>query len=61
MSCNRHIRALLAGLERTTQDHRRKLALERAERIPNEGLIATWESDIAVFEKQRARLLRRDW
>jgi hypothetical protein len=61
---NKKIRASLAGLERTIEDHKRKIAFQRAQRIPDEGLIAKWERDIAVFEEQRARLLRRlrrDW
>ena len=59
MGRNKQIRASLVGLERTIEDHKEKIALQRARPIPDERLIAKWERDIGVFEKQRARLLRR--
>ena len=61
---NKNIRAKVAGWERATESHRRKIALQRARAIADEKLIAKWERDIAGFEKARARLLRRlrrDW
>ena len=64
MGRNKHLREALAGWEHAIEDHRRKLAQQRALATPDEKLITKWERDIAGFEKARARLLRRlrrDW
>ena len=64
MGRNKHLRDVLASLEQNINEHERKINLERAKPIPDEGLITKWEKDRAGFEKRRGRLLRRlrrDW
>jgi hypothetical protein len=61
---NKKLREKLAARERNIEAHKEKIAIEGAKPIPNEDLIAHWRAEIAEWEKQRARLLRRlrrDW
>ena len=64
MGRNKKRRENIAARERNIESHNRKIAIEGAKPIPNQGLISHWRAEIREWENQRARLLRRlhrDW
>lgn len=56
MGRNRKLRKRIAGLEEQIALHRAKIERERARATPNQRLLRKWEKDIAVWERQIARL-----
>jgi hypothetical protein len=61
---NKKLREKIAALERNIEAHKRKTAIEAAKLIPNEDFMSHWRAEIAEWDKQRVRLLRRlrrDW
>lgn len=49
----------IRGLQEMIQEHQQKLAKERAKPHPNLRLIAYWEKEIRVRQKEIERLQRR--
>jgi hypothetical protein len=53
------LREKIAGRERDIEEHRRKIAEERAKPYPNRRLIAYWEKEIRVRQKIIEQLKKR--
>jgi hypothetical protein len=59
MTANKQARKVIEGLKRQIALHEQKIAAELANLIPDEGLIAHWQSEIRAWTLQIAQKERR--
>ena len=59
MGRNKRLRKQIAGLQAVIAEHHQKIARELMKTTPDRRLIVKWRKDIAVFEREIAKLLRK--
>jgi hypothetical protein len=64
MGRNRELRKKIASQDEVIRDHEEKIQQERARPQPDEGVIRTWQREIAAARKKidsYTRRLKREW
>jgi hypothetical protein len=64
MSRNRELRKKIASQDEVIRDHEEKIRQERMKPQPDEGVIRTWQREIAAAGKKidsYTRRLKREW
>ena len=64
MGRNKELRKKIAARRKVAEEHEEKVRQERIKPEPDEGLVRTWEREIAAARKkidQLTRRLERDW
>jgi hypothetical protein len=59
MGNNKKTRIKIEGLERQIAHHGEKIAEERQQHNPNEGLIRHWQNEVTAWKGRLTRLKRR--
>jgi len=64
MSRNRELRKRIVSQDEVVRDHEQKIRQERMKPQPDEGVIRTWQREIAAARKKvdsLTRRLKREW
>jgi uncharacterized protein HemX len=64
MGRNRELRKRIASQDEVVRDHEQKIRQERMKLQPDEGVVRTWQREIAAARKKvdsLTRRLKREW
>lgn len=59
MGTNKQIRKQIRGFRKVIVKHRKKITLELEKPTPDQNLIRKWRKDIAIFETEINKCLRK--